>query len=297
MYPKVSILIAAYNAESYILDALKSITNQTYKNIEVIVVTNGCSDRTVGVVNTFIKNNDFIKLTNIEKKGKNNAYNIAYKNSTGEFITYFAADDIYEVDAIEKRLLAIKDHRNCFATCCLQSFSNTNRFDGIKYPKNPLISNYSGGSLFFSREMAEIIFPLPKELPNEDTFSQAVLRLFYRNVHVSEYLYKYRIHENNSFSSNISFKKMKEGFLIRMSAFQIVYNRFNHSNFQNTEYFYSIKSTIRCLDFYNNYGYVNIFDNRVELQTKLIFLANTNRFFYYFKNIFKSFFSGLFKQI
>ena len=62
--PLVSILLPAYNAEKFIIEAINSITNQTYNNLEIIVINDGSTDTTEEKVNNI--NDDRIKLINNE---------------------------------------------------------------------------------------------------------------------------------------------------------------------------------------------------------------------------------------
>lgn len=98
----VSVIVACYNAESTILKSIQSIQNQTYPNLEIIVVDDGSKDNTVKIVDSiamFDKRIKFIKLD--VNGGVYKARNLGIKNSKGEFIVIQDADDI----AIENRLI------------------------------------------------------------------------------------------------------------------------------------------------------------------------------------------------
>lgn len=120
--PLVSICIPAYNAEKYIEDTITSLLNQTYKNIEIIIVDDSSSDSTFIKCSKFINNG--IKVYNNEKKGAASARNVAFKNSLGDFIVFFDADDIVESDFIQTQYSIIENDLDC---CVVSAWG---RFEG-----------------------------------------------------------------------------------------------------------------------------------------------------------------------
>lgn len=292
---KVSILLAVYNSELYLKDAIESVLLQSYFNFELVVVLNGCSDDSEAIVKDFVDLDDRVKMYVLSEKGKNLAYNKAFHESSGDVICFFAADDILPIDSIEKRVNPFINNNlgNIFTSCCLESFSINKSLDGILYPRNPINPNFSGGSIMFPRSSASYIFPLPISLPNEDTYTQIILRLISENIHIPEYLYNYRLHESNSYSSSLNFGKKKAGFLARIRAFDIVLDKIDTLPIVNFEYFKDVKS----VSVLNNSYYRSLFSLKVPISQKLVFLGNTNRFFYLIKNTFNKFLSGLIKQI
>lgn len=82
MQSLVSVLMAAYNAEKYIKDAIESILNQTYKNFELIIVDDGATDRTAGIVKSF-KDNHIICTENLANMGISQSKNTDIRNARG----------------------------------------------------------------------------------------------------------------------------------------------------------------------------------------------------------------------
>jgi glycosyltransferase involved in cell wall biosynthesis len=100
---KVSIIISSYNREDSIERSVESALNQTYKNIEVIVVDDGSTDTTVEILQkTF---GDKIKLIVLEKnQGATNARNTGLKLAAGEYSIVWDSDDILYPNAVETLL-------------------------------------------------------------------------------------------------------------------------------------------------------------------------------------------------
>ncbi|MDB5223199.1 MAG: glycosyl transferase family 2 [Chitinophagaceae bacterium] len=118
----VSIIIPAYNAEKYIKDSVKSVLNQSWKNIEVIIVDDGSTDNTAQVVKNFTHDSR-IKYTKQENKGCSAAKNTGLNSAKGDFIQYLDADDILTADKIEEQVNAIKDDDFSIAVCRTVTFS------------------------------------------------------------------------------------------------------------------------------------------------------------------------------
>jgi len=106
---KVSVIIPCFNSGSTINKTINSLRNQTWKNLEIIVIDDGSNDQyTIKV----IKNLKDIKLITQLNKGLPNARNVGIENSTGKFFIPLDADDWLENDAIERLLEALKKNKN-----------------------------------------------------------------------------------------------------------------------------------------------------------------------------------------
>lgn len=99
--PKVSVIIPLFNQKQYIGEAIDSILNQTYPNIEMIVVNDGSTDNPSLELKKFEKN---IVLINQENQGLAAARNTGIRNSSGEFIQFLDADDFLHREKIKLQL-------------------------------------------------------------------------------------------------------------------------------------------------------------------------------------------------
>jgi glycosyltransferase involved in cell wall biosynthesis len=102
--PLVSVIIPAYNAERFIAKTLYSIIEQTYKNIEILVVDDGSQDRTAEIVRCIAQKYQQIILLQQSNSGVASARNLAIENSQGELIAPIDADDIWYPQNIEKQV-------------------------------------------------------------------------------------------------------------------------------------------------------------------------------------------------
>jgi glycosyltransferase involved in cell wall biosynthesis len=225
--PRISVLLAVHNGGEYLHEAIASVQAQTHRDWELLIVSNGSTDNTVQIARRATGSDARVRVVEIEERNKNRAYNVGYSQATGQYICFFAADDILTPDSLERRLAAVEgkgdDH---YATCCLQTFSTDPRYDGVMYPRNMSKSNHSGGSLFFTRWLADRIFPIPESQPNEDTWASLHLQAFGHNDHVSAALYRYRIHPRNSYGYGVPFETKRRQYLHRMQAYELFLKRY-----------------------------------------------------------------------
>ena len=122
MNAKVSILIPCYNSENYIVDTLESCLSQTYKNIEVIVVDDGSTDRSLELANEYASKYASVYVYSQSKRGAQNARNLAFTKSTGEYIQYLDADDLLDKNKILSQMEVLANEKNeviAFSQCRL----------------------------------------------------------------------------------------------------------------------------------------------------------------------------------
>ena len=108
--PLVSILIPVYNAQEYIEETIESLIEQTYSNIEIILVDDGSIDSSLKILREFEKNYKHIRVYSQKNSGASVARNSAFEKSTGMYIQYFDADDIMHKDKILFQIEALKHH-------------------------------------------------------------------------------------------------------------------------------------------------------------------------------------------
>ena len=100
-YPKVSIVIPVYNGERYVRFAINSALAQTYKNLEIIVVNDGSTDKTDEIVKSYGNKIRYIKK---ENGGVSSALNLAIRKMKGDYFSWLSHDDTYEPNKIEEEI-------------------------------------------------------------------------------------------------------------------------------------------------------------------------------------------------
>lgn len=95
--PKISVIIPVYNGEKYIQRCIDSVFNQTYSNVEIIVVNDGSTDNTENILKSYSN----IVLINKKNEGVSRARNTGLSLATGDYVYFCDADDYLEKDAFE----------------------------------------------------------------------------------------------------------------------------------------------------------------------------------------------------
>jgi glycosyltransferase involved in cell wall biosynthesis len=120
--PLVSICIPAHNCEKHISECVRSVLNQTYKNIEVIIVDDGSTDKTPSIL-ADLKNNH-IRIFHQKKSGAAAARNLAYHKSKGPFIKFLDGDDIINPGMIESQVKLATTNNECIISAKWGRFYN-----------------------------------------------------------------------------------------------------------------------------------------------------------------------------
>ena len=97
----VTIVVPCFNAERYVLNTILSIKNQTYSNLQVLLIDDHSTDNTVNILDDFCKENSNFTLIKNPKKGVSSARNLGIKNSLGKYIAFIDSDDILSPFHIE----------------------------------------------------------------------------------------------------------------------------------------------------------------------------------------------------
>lgn len=104
--PTISVIIPAYNVERTILQTISSIQKQTFKDLEIIVINDGSSDRTLELLSTITDAR--LKVYSYPNGGLPTARNRGIYRARGEYISFIDADDLWTVDKLEKQLAALQ---------------------------------------------------------------------------------------------------------------------------------------------------------------------------------------------
>ena len=99
---KISVIVPVYNTEKYIKKCIESIINQTYKDIEIIIVNDGSEDSSEKIIESYIDKNVNIIYLKKENGGLSDARNYGLKRATGDYICFVDSDDYLDNHTIEK---------------------------------------------------------------------------------------------------------------------------------------------------------------------------------------------------
>lgn len=97
----ISIIVPVYNVEKYLRKCLDSLVNQTYKNIEIIIIDDGSTDGSGKIADEYVNAYDNVKVIHTENGGLSAARNIGLDNATGEFLAFIDSDDWIDLNTFE----------------------------------------------------------------------------------------------------------------------------------------------------------------------------------------------------
>lgn len=117
MNKKISVIVAVYNTEKYLDRCIESLLNQTYKNIELVIVEDCSTDSSRKLLKKYKGNKNIKVFYNRENRGLSYSRNYGLKKATGDFIGYIDSDDYVEPDYYEKLMSSIKDNKSDIAIC------------------------------------------------------------------------------------------------------------------------------------------------------------------------------------
>lgn len=145
---KISIIVPIYNSSMYLDRCLKSIINQTYSNIEILLIDDGSTDNSLEICNQFAIKDKRIKVFHKENNGVSAARNDGIEYSTGDYIAFVDSDDYLELDMYD-RMMKINDKFDCDIVMCdcykESSFNKVIFSHDIRsgyYDRNMLIKEY-----------------------------------------------------------------------------------------------------------------------------------------------------------
>lgn len=105
----ISIIVPVYNVEQYLKQCLDSIIEQTYQNIEILLINDGSTDRSGMICDQYAVKDDRIRVFHVYNGGLSHARNIGLRNMSGEFVMFVDSDDFINVDCVEKLYNSIID--------------------------------------------------------------------------------------------------------------------------------------------------------------------------------------------
>lgn len=232
--PLVSVIIPSYNHARYVEEAILSIVNQTYKNIELIVIDDGSKDNSVEIINLLAKKYNFKFLTQTNK-GVSNTLNRGIEISKGEYICACASDDKFALEKVERQVHFLQSNTQ-YGICYT---------DRIKFYENgitrKLPSNISGSGDLFERLLSQTIRVCPgtimyrrkvfdkvgffdPELAVEDFDMILKVAKIFEIGHLQEHLFYYRSHAENTVN-NVELMKVNSDRIIDKWAGEDCYSR------------------------------------------------------------------------
>lgn len=224
----VSVVVPIYKAEKYLEECIRSIAQQTYRNLEILLVDDGSPDRCPQICDDWAERDSRIRVIHKENAGSGLARTTGLEQATGEYICFFDSDDYLMPQAIEKAYVRIREARADIVVFGIQTVDRDGNVINTKIPTAP-VDGYEGEDVqevflpdlidcrhegaktkslslsfwecMFSMELlkrADWRIVSEREIVSEDSYSLICLyRHVNRVVFLPEVLYCYRLAEGS----------------------------------------------------------------------------------------------------
>jgi len=147
--PKISVIIPVYNVEEYLEECLKSVINQTLKEIEIICINDGSTDNTLKILKEYSQEDQRIKIIDKQNEGISIARNLGINQAKGEYCCFLDSDDWYDITFCKKLYNKAKETNSDIVFTCVQNY------DDIKKANIP---SKNVGCEFISQEFNDKVF-------------------------------------------------------------------------------------------------------------------------------------------
>jgi len=279
----VSVVIAVKNEKVYVAQALRSVLEQEGIDFEVIVVDDGSTDNTYEILEGLESNFANLRLVRNPKKGKCSAFNFGVSLSSGRYVCIYAGDDIMPQGSLQARFDKISDraaNAEVVGLCKLITMSEDKKFDGHLVPKRVGKGGLTGVSYMMSRPVVEKIFPVPEDLPNEDTWMELAVTHFdsWSLVHSDIVGCQWRVHGGNSINMQVDFAEYNKKLTPRMAAIALFYKA--HGRDLSEASRQSLESKARCEELRKKGDVIGILFCDVSFVNRLRAISAANGFFY-----------------
>lgn len=205
--PLITVAVTVYNIRDYLQRSIESVCNQTYSNLEILLVDDGSTDGSEKVCDEYALKDSRIRAIHKKNGGPSEARNLAIEQAKGEYIAFVDGDDWIEPDMYENMYFAMKKADAGLAVCAYKQVSVNHVQDPtndmilyfdkdealesfIKEEEDVLIQNAAWNKLFKKELLRELRFPVGK-LYEEIVFTTKLLHEADRVVYLNQGYYNY----------------------------------------------------------------------------------------------------------
>ena len=251
---KVSVVIPVYNTEKYLRKALDSIVNQTLKDIEIICVNDGSTDKSLEILEEYKKNDSRIKIVSQTNHGLGYSRNQGLNIANGEYIYFIDSDDTLENNAL-KELYELCEMKSLDVV--LFKLINVDEESGKKYPDNyydmKFLKDIVGSNVFNYNDLGDRLYDVAVSIPGKLFKSDLI-----SDIRFDESL----VFEDNPFFIEVLFKAERVYFYDKYLYYRLRRGNSIVSSFDSS--FYDvIPISNRIIEVTKRYGHYEEFKHKV----------------------------------
>lgn len=212
--PLITVAVTCYNIKDYLPRAVESVCNQSYKNLEILLVDDGSTDGSEKICDEYAKKDSRIRVIHKKNGGPSEARNVAIEEAKGDYIAFVDGDDWIDDGMYENMYLALKKADADLAVCSYKQVSANHVLDTstdailyfekdealesfIKEEEEVQIQNAAWNKLFKKELLSELRFPVGK-LYEEIVFTTKLLHMAKRVVYLNQGYYNYVVDRGGS---------------------------------------------------------------------------------------------------
>ena len=257
----ISIIVPVYKVEQYLPQCIESIINQTYQNLEIVLIDDGSPDNCGRICEKYAQKDKRIKVFHKENGGLSDARNYGIVRASGEYLAFVDSDDWIEPDMYEVLVNRIEDHQTDIVSCgffsefpkrhIAHTIAEKTTVEDVNILRELIIGDFGTGvwhKLFRKSCFKEILFPVDRYY--EDIFIVHKLLAKVNSVSsVSKPLYHYRKEREGAITTTYSMKNLIEYWQAHKSRYDyfIGDSRFNtDKEFMDKLYYYCAKAIGRA---------------------------------------------------
>ncbi|MBF0709868.1 MULTISPECIES: glycosyltransferase family 2 protein [unclassified Gemella] len=219
----ISVIVPVYKVEDYLEKSVNSIINQTYKNLEIILVDDGSPDRSGQICDQLAKKDDRIVVYHKENGGVSAARNFALEKARGAYISFVDSDDYLELNMLEELYnIAIKEDAdfvesnfNLILRSKKRKYTEENyylRLDKKEYLKEYLLMDKlfgaSWGKIIKADLAKSILFPIDQPIYEDMEYQYQLIKKSNKIILTSQQYYNYVVRKDSETNSDFKEKNM-----------------------------------------------------------------------------------------
>ena len=222
MNPLISVIVPIYKVENYIKQCIESIINQTYSNLEIILVDDGSPDNCGNICDEYLQIDSRIKVIHKENGGLSDARNAGLRVFKGEYLVFVDSDDFMPKDGIEYMYnLSVNNDADLVIGGTEKFDDNTGNviwstFDGneniqffnkTEAMKDFFINGCASWARLYKRSVHENVFFPVGEINEDEAIVLTILENCKKIIKSDKVVYNYRFRDNSITSNNFTVKK------------------------------------------------------------------------------------------
>ena len=239
----ISVIVPIYKVEDYLEQCIDSIVNQTYKNLEIILVDDGSPDRCPQICDEYAQKDNRIIVIHKENGGLSSARNAGLDIASGDYVEFVDSDD-YLVDTMCQDLLKAAESQMADVVVCdvyvskrekLETYSlNSNKITTIQNIENVFLHfikpqpyiRFEVWNKLFKKEVIDNIRFVEGQIYEDLYFDREVFSKQLNVVHIEKALYVYR--ENRPGSTNSYFRENRFTYFQEMDKYFDIFGKWNN---------------------------------------------------------------------